>query len=323
MKEIRLRKYLFLNEPFAFLRWLPDGLENSLEVNIDGVTIKTCVHLDYDATSIFKIKPEEISRSNHWIETLFVYLTVPVEDETDLGLYGMSPPSELRSYIARVLRRHISALYGIVRNEIEQYKIHNSHVVEFLGDDEILLNTEVMNPDGSWTNFYGGTLRLKSPIHGDDYCINQERWLGFKDLIESNHKCDLSLVFFRNAQSHFHDGNLRLAIVEACIALERAIAIFMPQFIIEEEKEAYGPIMNGDSLTAKVEKLLPLLKDNSLVSDETILRCVEAVNTRNKVIHRSCVRLVEAEIREALNSINRILDKLNPRLFNPIAENRK
>lgn len=319
MKSIKLRKHLYLDKPFAFLKWLPDGLGNALEVNINDINIKTCVHLEYGATSTFKIKSEEVSRSNHSIETFILYLTVPVLDETDINLYGMSPPRDLCSRIAIALNQYLSTLYGIVRNDIGQYWIQNSHEIESLDQDEILNNIQVMNPEGDWVQFCVGKLGLMSIIHGADYYINQERWLHFKELIERNHRCDLSLVFFRNAQSHFHDGNLRLAIVEVCIALERAIAIFMPQFICDEQRKKYEPILEGDSLTEKARQLLPLLKDNQLITDMTVETCVGAIDMRNQVIHRSRVNLVDVDIRNALNSIKAVLDKLNPRLFDQLS----
>jgi hypothetical protein len=324
MKSIKLRKILYLDKPFAFLKWLPDGLDKTLEVNINGISISTRVHLEYGATSTFKIKPEEIPLTNHKIDTLFVYLAVPVADETDLALYEMSPPRELRSYIANALKQYISTLYGIVRNDIGQYRVNNSHEIEFLDDDEILINTQVINPEGNWIQFCVGKLGLMSVIHRDaDYYINQERWLSFKELIERNYRCDLSLVFYRNAQSYLHEGNMRLAIIEACIALERAIAMFMPQFISDEDREKYKPVLRGDSLTEKAKQLLPLLKDGHLVTDTTIQACVDAIDTRNKVIHRSYVNLAETDINYALNSIRDVLDKLIPRIIKPITETTK
>jgi hypothetical protein len=318
MKSIKLRKFLFLNKPFAFLKWLPDGLDNALDLNINGINIKTCVHLEYNATSDFKIKPEEISRGNHWIKTFIVYLTVPVKDETDLNLYGMSPPRDLRSNIAIALKQYLSTLYGIVRNDIGQYWIQNSHEIESLEEDEILTNLEVMNPEGNWVQFCVGKVGLMSVILNADYYINKERWLHLKELIERNHRCDLSLVFFRNAQSYLRAGNLRLSIIEACVALERAIAIFMPQFICEEQREKYYPILDGDSLSEKAKQLLPLLKDNQLITDMTVETCVGAIDIRNQVIHRSRVNLVDVDIRNAINSIKAVLDKLNPRLFDQL-----
>ena len=320
METIKLRKHLYLDEPFAFLKWLPDGLGNALEVNINGINIKTCVHLEYGATSDFKINSEEIPQSNHSIKTFILYLTVPVIDETDINLYGMSPPRDLSSSIAVALKQYLSILYGIVRNDIGQYWTKNSHEVESLDEDEILINIEVMNPRGHWVQFCVGKIGLMSIIYGADHYINHERWLRLKELIERNHRCDLSLVFFRNAQSHFYHGNFRLAIVEACIALERAIAIFMPQFICDEQSGKYKQILEGDSLSEKAKQLLPLLKDEQQVTDLTVKTCVDAINIRNQVMHRSRVNLVEADILNAINSIKTVLDKLNPRLFNPLCD---
>ena len=87
--------------------------------------------------------------------------------------------------------------------------------------------------------------------------------------------------------------------MEACIALERAISIFMPNFIEEKTKEKYAPVLSGDSLSKKVKRLLPLLIDGRDIIEETIQTCEQAVNMRNQVVHKSRVRLKEKEIKDA------------------------
>jgi len=320
MRFIQLRKYVFLDYSVGFWRWLPDGLSNALEVEINGISIKTCVHLEYGETLSFPMNPEQISGSNSGIKAFFVYLTVPIADETDEDLYNLSPPEELLSSVATALKQHLSTLYGIVRNDIGQYRVQSPHEIQSLDIGQMLINTEIQNLEGKWVGFCVGKICGKSPIPSPDDCIDKDRWFGFKELIESGYRCDLSLVFLRNAESYFYEGNLRLAIVEACIALERAISKFMPQFISSNQKGEYESILNGDSLTEKAKHLLPLTKDDHTVTDTTINACVDAVNLRNQVIHRSRVRLLEGDIGNALNSIKSVLGKLNPRIFHPIAE---
>jgi len=94
----------------------------------------------------------------------------------------------------------------------------------------------------------------------------------------------------------------------------------MPKFICEDQKKILNPILNGDSLKDKAKYLLPLLKDDVLVTDTTVKICEDAVEVRNRVIHRSCVNLVQADIGGALIAIKSVLDKLNPRLFKPLTE---
>lgn len=320
MKSIRLRRYFFTDNPFAFWRWLPDGLENALDITIQNVNFKMCVHLEYEETSDFKISPEDVPRGNHWIKAFLVYLTVPVEDDSDPNLYQMEPPDEVVSQVGSAIRQFEATLHGIVRNEIGQFWLHNSHKIDSLSDREILVNMQIMNPEGEWAQFCGGSISLKSPLPSSDELINQERWLHLKELLESNYKSDLSLVFFRNAQLHLRKDNFRLAIVEACIALERAISIFIPNFIEDEVKEKYNLVLSSDSLSKKVKTLLPLLMDGLDINDETIKTCLQAVNMRNQVVHRSRVRLREKEIEDALQAIKKILDKLNPRKFEIVDE---
>jgi len=311
MKSIKLRKGLFFDSPVAFWRWLPDDLNKEYEVNIEGVKIKACVHLDYKGTSIFPIDKNSM---NYWVNAMFLYLTVPVASTTDSSLYSLSPSNELRTFIEDILRRYIATLHGIIRNDIGQCNLHE-------GSGGGILNTvEIMNPLGKWQQFCTGLIGLRTTIPAADYCITQERWLAFKKLIEDDYRCDLSLVFYRNAESHLQNGDLRLAIVEACIALERAISIYMPHFIRENQKERLNPILNGNSLKRKAKNLLPLLIDEAITTDNTIDNCVNAVEIRNQVIHESRVNLIVEDVRRALDAVSIILEKLNPRIFKPLKE---
>lgn len=127
MKTIELRKYLSTKGQVGFWKWLPDGLENALEVEIGDLKIRTCIHLNYSGTSPIKILPDEIHRGNHWIDTFLTYITVPVDDDSDPSLYNTNPPLELQSKIASALREFESTFYGIIRNQIGQSNLANSH----------------------------------------------------------------------------------------------------------------------------------------------------------------------------------------------------
>jgi len=320
MKSIKLRKYFFPDDSFAFWRWLPDGIENALEVNIQDVNFKICVHLEYKETSFHDICPENVAHGNHWIRAFFVYITVPVENDSNPVLYHMEPPDEVVSKVASAIQQFETSFYGIVRNEIGQYWLQNSHEIELLSDREILINLQIMNPEEKWVQFCASTISLETPIPSSDELINRERWFQIKELLDNNYKPDLSIVFFRNAQLYLRKNDFRLAIVEACIALERAISKFIPSFITTEIREEYRSALQGDSLSKKVEILLPLLVDGLSVYDKTIETCKDAVNLRNQVIHRSRVKLTEKEIRDSLKAIKSILDKLNPSKFEVVDE---
>ena len=148
MKSIRLRRHFFPDSYFAFWRWLPDGLKNALDVTIEDVNFKMCVDLEYKETSEFKISPEDVAHGNHWIKALLVYLSVPVDDDSDPNLYQMEPPDKVLSKVASAIRQFEATLHGIVRNEIGQFWLPNSHEIDSLTDREILVNMQIMNLEG-------------------------------------------------------------------------------------------------------------------------------------------------------------------------------
>ena len=276
--------------------------------------------LGYKGTSFHDISPKDVHCGDHYIKAFIVYLEVPVEDDTGPNLYKMEPPVKIVSKVASVFRQFESLLYGIVRNEIGQFWLQNSHEVDLLSDSEILANIRILNTEEKWVQFYNGSIPLKGQIPFPDELINKQRWFQIKELLENNYKPDLSLVFFRNAQAYFRKNDFRFAIVEACIALERAISKFIPSFIATEIRKEYSSVLQGDSLSKKVEILLPLLVDGLIVNNKIIETCKDAVNLRNQVIHRSRVKLTKKVVRDSLKAIKSILDKLNPREFEIVDE---
>ena len=321
MKSIQLRRFFFPNTPFVFWRWLPIGIENALNVDIDGIKFKMCVDLKYKETSVTgEIKPQDVPTTSHWIQAFFIYLTVPVDDATEPKLFQMNPPEELIAKLASAIRKFEALLYGIVRNEIGQFWLSNSHEIDSLSDRETLINMEILNQEKKWVQFCVGTIKAKSPIPRSDILINKERWFQFKNLIENNYKSDLSLVFFRNAEKYLRGDNYRLAIVEACIALERAINVFIKDHLTSKRQSGLRSVINGNSLTKKVKMLLPELLPDDVIDDTVIQTCSDAVNLRNNIIHNSQVRNIELNTKKYLNGIKKILEKLNSRKFRIVNE---
>jgi len=321
LNKIQLRKGFFPDN-ILFWQWLPDGLENALNVDIDGIKFEMCVHLKYKHTSDLTIDTKAIHNTNHWIKAFFIYLTVPVDDTTDSKLYQLNPPEELKGKIAKAIRKFLSLLYGIVRNEIGQFWLSNYHEIDSLSDGEILLNTEILNQEKKWGFFCVGTVKGISTMPSTDISINKERWFQLKDLIEQVYKSDLGLVFFRNAEKHLKDYNLRMAIVEACIALERTINVFIKDHLSSEKYSELKPVIDRNSLTDKVNKLLFELLPDNIINESVIETCSEAVGVRNNIVHNSQVRNIDyKKVKNYLNAIKRIIHKLTPRKFSIFDEN--
>lgn len=318
MDIIQLRKHFFLESAFVFTKWLPTFPEFALDITIDEINLVCYVDLNYtDTSEVGDILENEISRTNFRIITLFVLLNVPVENASDKSLYEMNPPSCLLTKVAQALRKFESSIYSIVRNDIGQYWLPNSHEIDALSDEEILTGVQIRHEE-KWRQFCIAVIKGKSYIPEQDIHINSDRWIQLKNLIEENYRCDLSMVFYRNAQKYLKEGNSRLAMIEVCIALERAINVYINDHLSIELKTEFNSIIKGDSLTEKVEKLLPKLLPDDFIDETVIKNCIEAVNLRNKIIHRCQVKDTDLNANLYLKEIKRILDKLIVRKFSKI-----
>jgi hypothetical protein len=218
-KSLNFRKYYFIDGAIGFWKWIPEGIDNALEVCIEDAKIKLCIHKSYSETSHHEIKEESIDKGNHFIKTFFMYIDLPYPDIDDDSLYEMNPPAELQTKLADIIRTFSASFYGIVRNEkIGQFELPNSHEIEALRDEQLLNNVEIKNKNGEWTDFRLAVFYGEAPIPLPDTLLDKERWFKLKYLIEKKYRTDLSIVFFRNAQVHLKEHQFRIALIELCNA---------------------------------------------------------------------------------------------------------
>jgi len=320
MGYIKLRKYFFLESSIAFFKWLPTLQNDILKITIDDITLEIFIEIKYKETSDFGVIEEnKISMSNHWIKTLFIILNVPVDDASDNSFYELNPPPSILSKVVKTLRHFESSFYSIVRNDLGQYWLPNSHEIDSLKDEQILTNIQIFH-SGKWIQFCRDIILGESNFPIPDIQINQERWYQLKELITNRYRCDLSLVFYRNAEYYLRHKNFRVAMVEVCIALERAINTFIKNHMDEAAQMKLSPILNGNSLTDKVNELLPFLLPDDVIDNKVIDNCSDAVNLRNNIIHNSQVKIDKEKVSLYINEIKKILDKLNHRRFKKILE---
>ena len=320
MQKVLIRDDLSHQSGIGFWCWLPYTQSDALVVEINGIQISLSVNIEHSGTSLHNIKIEDIPKGNHWIQTLIIHLEVPVENENDAGLYNMNPLPDLEQKIADTLRSFKSRFYNIIRNEMGQFWLPNSHHIDALSDREILTGTRIKAPNGKWIQFCPGLISMNSMIPRSDLLINEARWKKLKKLIEMNFKPDLSMVFLRNARQHMADEEYRLAFVESCIALERAISIFLVERIPKENRQSSKVTLDGDSLKDKVHHLLPYLIDEIEINQQTILRCEDAVNLRNRIIHKAQVKIVKETANLLFCELEKVVRNLNESKFNRLEE---
>lgn len=320
MDTILLLNEIHTNRSICFWRWLPINEKDPLEVTIDSMRFRLFVNLK-EMDSVFPpVEMDQIPRGNHWVNRIMVTIEVPVDDASNSIWYSMNPPVEFLSRIAKAWRVLESSFYAIVRNEIGQYWLPNSHEVEGLSDMELLTGMRIKQANGQWKQFCRGLVSLDSPIPSKDEMVDSQRWHLMSELIKKNYKPDLSLVFLRNAQKHFRLKEYRIAIVEGCIALERAILHTASLLMSEAERDSLSAVLCNDSLTDKVNSILPILMRKKGKAAFDPMYCASIVNTRNQIIHKARVRLDEADARKQIKELAIIVRILNDRIFKEITE---
>lgn len=321
MKYIQLRKILFLDKDIAFLRFLPKNREDALRVAIGGIEFTAYVDLRAKGSTVGDVKEDEIPRGINRVLRFVVDIKVPVIDPNDPIWYKMDPPTQTIQELASAWRAFEANLYGIVRNELGQYWLPNSHEIESMPDRDLLVNLAIFDPEtNQYRQFCTGSVTFESRVPNLDWLIDSDRWKKLGTYIEAGYKPDLSLVFARNARSYLRQKEYRLAVVEACISLERAIAKAAPIVLSDQQMQQVNRFLSSDSLNDKVKEVLPLLMINKGEVDFDYNQCAKAVDLRNLVVHKACVNINQREATLAVSEIERIVRILNDRIFFEITE---
>ena len=140
--------------------------------------------------------------------------------------------------------------------------------------------------------------------------IDENKWKKIQGLIINKYKSDLSFVCISNSKEYFWNGNFRMALIEAVIALERALYNNLENYLDENDLVNCKHYFNNNSLTDIVKNVLPLAKDKLNISDNLIKVCLNAVNDRHLIVHKTCVNLNREKVKNYISTIDQIITKI-------------
>jgi hypothetical protein len=316
--RIRLVSFFFFNdEEVGFWKWLPQSKEQSIKFTKDAIDYYVLIDTNYEGTFAFKPDLDKINLGNASVCALKVIVEFNVDSKTKEAIDRHDPPADLISKIAPFYCTLEDSIRDIIRNDLGQYWVPHPYHHPEESEREILGGLHFYDPTTKKMEkfLYGATIRLECPIPDEQVLIDEMKWKKIETLINENYRSDLSLVCLSNAFSLYLEKNYRLALIEAVIALERALFKHLGQFIPENARVDAQPYLNGDSVTDAVNNLLPLVSERLAIDQASITMCSEAVNFRNQIIHQTRFRVDPNLVRQYLNCIRIIVRKIVPHQF--------
>jgi hypothetical protein len=312
--KIKLVSFIhFDEEELAFLKWLPQSKEQSIKLSKDAIDYYVFVDTNYMGTFFSTPNLDEI-KDNARVRALKIIVEFDVDSQTKEAIDRHDPPAELISRIAPVYCVLEDSIRDIIRNDLGQYWVPHPYHHPEESEQNILGGLHFFNPTTKKMEqfLYGAILRLECTIPDHQVLIDEIKWKKIETLIDENYRSDLALVCLSNAFSLYREKNYRLALIEAIIALDRALFKHLDQFIPEDSREIAQPYLNRDSVTDAVNNLLPLVSERLSIDQASITMCSEAVNYRNQIIHRTRFRIDPNLVRQYLNCIRIIVRKIVP-----------
>ncbi|MBA7514791.1 hypothetical protein ES705_06826 [subsurface metagenome] len=317
-KRVKIYDFIFFeNGSLGFWGWLPLGKANALKFRQNSLEFHVYVEPKYTETFHFTPDLSDLSNSNHWVRALKVDVYFDVTNNMLKAINRMNPPKMLIKKIAQAYRILNNSFRDIVRHDIGQWWTTHSFFRKSELPRDILggMHIQCSHCDRSKQFLMGATVDFKSRIPRKGELISKRRWKKLEKLIGNQYRTDVALVCLANANAHYYSDNFRIALLEGTIALERAIAEYLPRYISKSKLAFVEEILKKRSLRAAVKDLLPLIARKRKIENETVIDCYRAVEARNHVIHKTRFRLDPIDMKDYMKAINAVVKKLIPRQF--------
>jgi len=293
----------------TFSQWLPLKSEDFIHFQ-DG---EISGRLWFDLTclaQIGQVKQEDLSRMlNIGVQYIFVEICVSVDEDLTAYIFeqkgrpGDSSPlslqyEELGKTVLTCALKNLNSLLAFARGVKGQYWIGNYEIsCDRMPSDFLVFQAKVQTP-GGWlkltpgTSINLGTLSMPS----SERFINPDDWQRAREFIANKSHEPLVGRLLANAEALAVQMHTRSSIIDAITALEVALNRFAASPYIEHEiLQAHSKRLGVQSLKSMVDHLgltgscqylLPLIVPESLLPNETLKGCWEAIALRQTVVHQ-------------------------------------
>lgn len=302
---------IFRVPAFTFSAWLPIGREKGITIGGNGIDVL----LWFDKESVglgTDVSEEDIARRRN-LEPKYLLAEITVNEvDPDLASYIANrdlkqPVAEadkeiqerydelaakiLETVLNRVNRliayaRVIKGQYWLIEFEIDLDRLY-TYFVSFHATARI--------ENGQKFAFIPARERTLIIDPGRDLYIHEDEWDDISDFVASDRKTPLVSELLAGAKSLAAAGRSRSALTEAVTALEVATSIFAQSNPCKEKLASmYRKRIGVDSLYGQVRRigltdsinyLIPLLLPDSVLPEDVISVCQEAILVRQNVVH--------------------------------------
>jgi hypothetical protein len=336
---MKLRIHFSFDDPIRFEGFDSSDSGNSLHFSLDDGKYPVTLYTDDSWGGIY---------SKYWF-ILEIDIPDPSPDVIE-ALRSRQHNDSLESFY-RELYDLIVAVYrplaSYIRNIARQYWLepvfHERRVIygNYLQNhchDSVWLDT-----DGTWQPLFFGLHDTKEVVYlepntvaeitfenqlvddseypfGEDRVkakpIDTQMWSELATFIQEGKEAPIITVLIANSLNHLETGNSRLAIIEAVIALEVSIHMFVPKLI------AHIPgadVIDRDSLNALIKKMgfgpfsrlgLSTIKGIIGLADKDVGEVHRAVEVRNNIVHNSQMNIDRREAQRYVYAIEVVINKL-------------
>ena len=216
--------------------------------------------------------------------------------------------------LKNVIREVYRKLIDLIRNYGEQYWINPNDV----NDENIwnLVQWEISPND--WIDVFPKSIHLDSRLYFDG--ISKEKWKEISQYFVRNKRVNMVYTMIANALHYTVVENGRMAVVEACTALEASIKQSMPVLLdkisdnklkksdIDKAIKKLGFSQSMQLLFGYFSKVLPF-------DDIDMKNCLDLINERNNVIHNKARYIHVHKAKGYINSVKNIVKLLSANCY--------
>ena len=328
MIKIRFRIHLenynvheLLRSGVIFNKWLPDGANDAINVPVNHATNKLQIWFErrgYLENSFIRydhqrseVDPAVMTRQGKLeagpLRGEAVFTSVSNEELIAVkeGLVGSEEYLALGKRIIEFLYPPLSNFISILRTQYGQYWLQKldswDSRKQSLGDYCRSTLDLLWSEDGEqWDRFAPTELQAmvyvsKLPGRGYEEYLTKADWECLSNSFNPYESPSLAAVILGRAHEFYDSGELRQSFVEGVTALEVALSEYVSKKLVHHPQTlvAASNILN-DSKTGVQEKFTWVSAISGLISDEAFAKTIEAIKTRNDIIHKGFMPNVSA-----------------------------
>jgi hypothetical protein len=297
-----------------FTKWLPNGENDSISVNIDnlnGISANLNIWFErrgfvQDGRILFDYRRKEVDPKIMSIQEildagpLFGLIKISGLTIEDIKILSENKIGNDRYVdlgkiiVKKIIFPNVYRIINIIRINYGQYWIEPINSwdsrIESLGSYCQNIELKWSSDGKNWQSFIPNepisyvTLQLREAGKEETISLTEKDWQDISELSLTNYDPTLAAECLARTNELLNQGNLKYAIIEAVTALEIAL-----DELIREKLESYGEvrgdhirIFNNLDLQSRLKMAVTFINE---ISQEDLKLTINAIVTRNKIVH--------------------------------------